>query len=246
MQALNFDTPVIDELGKVHPLKEYAGGGGGGDISDAIPVFTSDDTIQNPTEKVSMPLFQSGNALKDLLRWISKGFQNIRYLLKFTEDISTDLNTTIEKVDDINTNLVKEWTEISVARAGEYYWYNNLIWKALVDTANTPAEGSEWHNVKVMDEMSKLNSNINVINQSYAKREFLFNGDVNGAPMYSLVSCNATCSNLPKANTLTSLITIPLGNNPAFVHQIAFISNTADMYTRVKWGGNWGSWVKKI
>lgn len=169
MLPLNFDHPVLDAEGNIHNLTGYIEKHGGGEpepISDSMIEFTSDDTIQNPTERVSMPLFQGHNALKDLMRWVSKAFQNIRYILKYMDDISDDLDTTVEKVDDINAAIVKEWTDITVALKGEYYWHNNLIWKALTNTANTPAEGSEWHNIKVMDEVSELNSNLSLIGES--------------------------------------------------------------------------------
>ena len=165
MRPLNYNTPVLDEEGDIHDLIDYIeenGGGSGGDISDAIPSFTSDDNIQNPSSKISMPLFKSGNAMKDLLRWISKAFQNIRYLLKTTETISDDLNTTIEIVNDIEGMISDEYdpNRATPYEVGDFCIYDNILKKCILSTSGV-FNPICWENTKIDNEISELNTKRN-------------------------------------------------------------------------------------
>lgn len=92
---------------------------------------------------------------------------NKEWLDKMNEIISAIKNGggDSQVIEDMLSNM---WISSATYNVGDYVLYDNNIWKCLVQNSNiAPTEGSTWTSVKITDEISTLNSNLEKTKQNF-------------------------------------------------------------------------------
>lgn len=65
---------------------------------------------------------------------------------------------------DANMSMTSDtWTQRTYT-PGEYAISDNKMWKCLANTTTKPVEGTDWHQVNIMSEVTTLNSNLQPVN----------------------------------------------------------------------------------